>query len=109
MGGFQSLWALWHCNLARLIVDSPPESMSNHFDSQLLKFPAFSIRSLPMVLHGTATGFFPGTGAMLPRKLDAFPFERHLHKLQLAAPARGPVTLSRTLSWPLCAWVSWQT
>eukprot|EP00434_Breviolum_minutum_P033315 symbB.v1.2.029476.t2/scaffold3232.1/size62355/2 len=61
------------------------------------------------VNHLHMHGFFPGTGAMLPRKLDAFPFERHLHKLQLAAPARGPVTLSRTLSWPLCAWVfTWQ-
>ena len=53
-------------------------------------------------------GFFPGTGAVPPRALDVFPFEQQLSKLQLAAKPRGPLTLSRTTAWPLCAWVPWQ-
>ena len=52
-------------------------------------------------------GFFPGTGGVPPRTLDVFPFEQQLSKLQLAAKPRGPLTLSRTTAWPLCAWVPW--
>lgn len=57
------------------------------------------------VNHLHLHGFFPGTGGVPPRTLDVFPFEQQLSKLQLAAKPRGPLTLSRTTAWPLCAWV----
>ena len=61
----------------------------------------------PIPTHPSPPGFFPGTGGVPPRTLDVFPFEQQLSKLQLAAKPRGPLTLSRTTAWPLCAWVPW--
>lgn len=39
----------------------------------------------------------------------SFPFEHYLEPARLlpAALPRGPLRLSRTRGWPLCAWESW--